>query len=65
MSNNTNWFTQRDNAAYGCVAVSASVVMRARALTHVRGIDGSTGTDFAEKPATAAPGHRTWSPPNG
>jgi len=62
MSNNTNWFTQRDNAAYGCVAVSSSIVMHARALTRVRGIDG---TDFAVKPATAAPGHRPWSPPNG
>jgi hypothetical protein len=64
MSNKSNWFIQCDNAAYRRTSVSAAVVMHARARVEATGGAFGFGTDLTAKPATAASGHRTWSPPN-
>ncbi len=63
MSNTNNWFIQCDIAAYRRTAVSAAVVMHARARVEAATGALAIGTDFTAKPATAASGHRTWSPP--
>jgi len=62
IDNAGNWFAQCD-AAYGRTSVSAAVVMHARARVEASKAARVLGTDFTAKPATAASGHRTWSPP--
>jgi hypothetical protein len=62
MNSNSNWFTQCDIAACRRTAVSA-VVMHARARVEAAKATRVLGTDFTAKPATAASGPRTWSPP--